>query len=111
MTLHRSPVWRHLRRFSGVQLCGSLLPNNEEQRYTMRAFVVKMPSGSRYWTVLDERMDAVPVADRFLRELRFGRDRAESTTKAYAGAVALYLRWCSRSDRAGPSPHPRSVCS
>jgi len=65
----------------------------------MRAFVVKMPSGSRYWTVLDERMDAVPVADKFLRELRFGRDRAESTTKTYAGAVALHLRWCSRTDR------------
>lgn len=65
----------------------------------MRAFVVKMPSGSRYWTVLDERMDAVAVADKFLRELRFGRDRAESTTKTYAGAVALYLRWCSRTDR------------
>jgi site-specific recombinase XerD len=65
----------------------------------MRAFVVKMPSGSRYWTVLDEQLDVVPVADRFLRELRFGRDRAESTTKTYAGAVALYLRWCSRTGR------------
>jgi site-specific recombinase XerD len=53
-----------------------------------------MPSGSRYWTVLDEAMNVVPVADRYLRELRFGRDRAESTTKAYAGAIALFLRWC-----------------
>lgn len=53
-----------------------------------------MPSGSRYWTVLDEAMDVVPVADRYLRELRFGRDRAESTTKAYAGGIALFLRWC-----------------
>jgi site-specific recombinase XerD len=44
--------------------------------------------------VLDEAMDVVPVADRYLRELRFGRDRAESTTKAYAGAIALFLRWC-----------------
>ncbi|MGH3222189.1 MAG: tyrosine-type recombinase/integrase [Streptosporangiaceae bacterium] len=60
----------------------------------MRPFRVQMPSGSRYWTVLDEAMDVVPVADRYLRELRFGRDRAESTTKAYAGAIALFLRWC-----------------
>ena len=65
----------------------------------MQAFVVRMPSGSRYWTVLDDQMDAVPVADRFLRELRFGRQRAESTTKSYAVAVALYLRWCRRTGR------------
>ena len=60
----------------------------------MRSFRVEMPSGSRYWTVLDEAMDVVPVADRYLRELRFGRDRAEETTKAYAGGIALFLRWC-----------------
>jgi hypothetical protein len=45
-----------------------------------------MPSGSQYWTVLTDELSAHPVADRFLRDLRFGRDRAESTTKAYAGA-------------------------
>jgi integrase/recombinase XerD len=60
----------------------------------LRPFRVQMPSGSGYWTVLDEAMDVVPVADRYLRELRFGRDRAESTTKTYAGAIALFLRWC-----------------
>jgi integrase/recombinase XerD len=53
-----------------------------------------MPWGSRYWTVLDDEMDVVPVADRYLRELRFGRDRAESTTKVYAGGIALFLEWC-----------------
>ncbi|NUQ95379.1 MAG: site-specific integrase [Streptomyces sp.] len=58
-----------------------------------------MPSGSRYWTVLDERWEPVPVADRFLRELRFGRDRAESTTEAYARSVALFLRWCRQTGR------------
>jgi integrase/recombinase XerD len=58
-----------------------------------------MPSGSRYWTVLDEAMDVVPVADRYLRELRFGRDRAESTTKVYAGGIALFLRWCAATGR------------
>ena len=65
----------------------------------LRAFRVLMPSGSQYWTVLDDAMDVVPVADRYLRELRFGRDRAESTTKSYAGGVALFLRWCEATGR------------
>ncbi|MFI0264798.1 hypothetical protein ACH4OW_38060 [Streptomyces sp. NPDC017056] len=60
----------------------------------VRAFPVVMPSGQRYWTVLDDDLEVVPVADRWLRNLRFGRDRAELTTKTYAGGVALYLRWC-----------------
>jgi integrase/recombinase XerD len=63
----------------------------------MRAFPVRLPSGARYWTVLDEALAVVPVADGFLRQVRFGRDGAESTTKAYAGAIALFLRWCDRS--------------
>jgi integrase len=58
-----------------------------------------MPSGSRYWTVIDDGLGVVPVADRYLRELRFGRDKAESTTKSYAGGVALFLRWCRRTGR------------
>ncbi|HSL38079.1 MAG TPA: tyrosine-type recombinase/integrase [Arthrobacter sp.] len=49
--------------------------------------------------MLDEELRVVPFADSFLRHVRFGRDGAESTTKAYAGAVALFLRWCSRSGR------------
>ena len=39
------------------------------------------------------------VADGFLRRQRFGRDGAESTTKAYAHAIALFLRWCARTGR------------
>jgi integrase len=31
--------------------------------------------------------------------VRFGRDGAESTTKAYAGGIALFLRWCARTGR------------
>jgi site-specific recombinase XerD len=65
----------------------------------MRAFPVRMPSGVCYWTVLDEGMVVVGVADAFLRHVRFGRDGAESTTKAYAGGIALFLRWCQRSGR------------
>ena len=54
----------------------------------MRAFPVRLPSGQRYWTVLDEDLQVVAVADGFLRHQRFGRDGAESTTKAYAHAIA-----------------------
>lgn len=65
----------------------------------MRAFPVVMPSGQKYWTVLDDDLEIVPVADHWLRNLRFGRNRAELTTKAYAGGVALYLRWCGATGR------------
>ncbi|HEX6077443.1 MAG TPA: tyrosine-type recombinase/integrase [Micromonosporaceae bacterium] len=65
----------------------------------MRAFPVRLPSGQRYWTVLDDDLRVVAVADAFLRHLRFGRDCAESTTKAYANAAALFLRWCARTGR------------
>src|SRR5229473_2460446 len=65
----------------------------------MRAFPVRLPSGVRYWTVLDEDLAVVAVADAFLRQLRFGRDGAESTTRAYAGAIALFFRWCARTGR------------
>ncbi len=60
----------------------------------MDAFLVRMPSGVRYWTVVDDELRPVPAADAYLRHVRFGRDDAESTTKSYAGAVALYLTWC-----------------
>src|SRR5438034_3940072 len=65
----------------------------------MRAFPVRLPSGARYWTVLDEDLAIVPVADGFLRQVRFGRDGAESTTKSYAHSIALFLRWCARTGR------------
>ena len=65
----------------------------------MRAFAVRLPSGDRYWTVLDDELCVVPEADAFLREVRFGRDGSELTTKAYAGGIALFLRWCGRTGR------------
>lgn len=60
----------------------------------MRAFPVRMPSGVRYWTVVDSELRTVPTADAYLKHVRFGRDGAESTTKSYATSIALYLRWC-----------------
>src|SRR6266487_4499568 len=65
----------------------------------VRAFMVRLPSGARYWTVLDEDLAVVPAADSFLRQVRFGRDGAESTTRAYAGSLVLFLRWCARTGR------------
>jgi integrase/recombinase XerD len=65
----------------------------------MRAFPVRLPSGARYWTVLDEKLAVVEEADAFLRHIRFGRDGSELTTRSYAGAIALFLRWCHRSGR------------
>jgi integrase/recombinase XerD len=65
----------------------------------VRAFPLKLPSGQRYWTVIDDDLQVVDVADAFLRHQRFGRDGAESTTKAYAHAIVLFLRWCRCSGR------------
>ncbi|MGW3832774.1 tyrosine-type recombinase/integrase [Streptomyces microflavus] len=65
----------------------------------MKAFPVDLPSGHRYWTVLDDDLRVVPIADQWLRFLRFGRSRAELTTKSYAGGLALYFRWCSETGR------------
>jgi len=48
----------------------------------MRAFPVSLPSGARYWTVLDEDLVVVAVADGFLRHVRFGRGGAEATTRS-----------------------------
>jgi integrase/recombinase XerD len=65
----------------------------------MRAFLVRLPSSVRYWTVVDDGYRVVRVADEFLQHLRLGRDVAESTTKSYAEALALYPRWCEQASR------------
>jgi len=65
----------------------------------VRAFPVRLPSGVRYWTVLDEDLLVVEEADAFLRHVRFGRDGSELTTRSYAGSLALFLRWCARTGR------------
>ena len=59
----------------------------------MGAFPVRPPSGTdhRYWTVLDDELGVVAVADSFLWQLRLGRDGSELTTKAYACGIALFL--------------------
>src|SRR5215469_18878297 len=103
MTLHEPVPGGVLRRVSlGVVLVAgrcSCSPAVRSGRSRMRAFPVRLPSGARYWTVLDEDLAVVAVADGFLRQVRFGRDGAESTTKSYAHSIALFLRWCARTGR------------
>jgi hypothetical protein len=69
---------------------------HEIEVWRLRAFLVRLPSGVRYWTVLDEDLVVVGEADAFLRQVRFGRDGSELTTRSYAGGIALFLRWCRR---------------
>ena len=49
--------------------------------------------------MLDDELAVVGEADVFLRHVRFGRDGSELTTRAYAGGIALFLRWCKRTGR------------
>ena len=65
----------------------------------MRAFRVQLPDGAAYWTVLDDQLAVVAEADEYLRQVRFGQNGAELTTKSYSGAIALYLVWCLRTGR------------
>src|SRR5258708_3360817 len=91
-----------LRVSRGVALVAgrcSCSPARDRKDHKMRAFPVRLPSGARYWTVVDEDLVVVPAADGFLRQVRFGRDGAESTTKSYAHSIALFLRWCARTGR------------
>lgn len=64
-----------------------------------RAFRVELPGGRGYWTVVDDEYAKVAVADQFLYDLRFGSDRAESTTRVYAGELARFLAWCAGTGR------------
>lgn len=65
----------------------------------MRGLRVELTDTLAYWTVVDDGWQLVPSADAFLRHLRVGTDRAEGTTRSYAGDLALFLRWCDTTDR------------
>lgn len=65
-------------------------------QFVCRSFRVELPDGRAYWTVVDGDYAKIAVADRFLFDLRFGRDRAESTTRVYAGELAGFFCWCAR---------------
>ena len=59
-----------------------------------RPFQVRLPSGDRYWTVVDLAYRPVAEADEWLLHVRLGRDCAESTTEAYARSLGLFWDWC-----------------
>ena len=65
----------------------------------MRSLRVELTDTLAYWTVVDENWVPVPTADAYLRHLRLGADRAEGTTRIYAGDLACYLDWCEASGR------------
>lgn len=65
----------------------------------MQALRVALTETFGYWTVVDDAWRPVPIADSFLRHLRVGADRAEGTTRSYAGDLALFLGWCRSTDR------------
>ncbi len=95
-----------LRWFSmGVALvAGSRSAIDFERGHGVRAFLVRLPSGQRYWTVLDADLQVVEVADGFLRHQRFGRDGAGVHDEEPTRAIALFLRWCGWRCRArGPA--------
>ena len=54
---------------------------------------VDLPSGLRYWSVLDSRFELVPVFDRFLFEERFARGRSDKTTAQYASGLVAFASW------------------
>ena len=65
----------------------------------MQSLRVALTETLAYWTVVDDDWRPVPVADAYLRHLRLGADRAEGTTRSYAGDLACYLSWCERTGR------------
>lgn len=65
----------------------------------MKSLRVELTDTLAYWTVVDDDWVPVPVADAYLRHLRLGADRAEGTTRTYAGDLACYLGWCEASGR------------
>ena len=72
-----------------------------------RSFPVRLPSGVRYWTVIGPDYRPVTEVDDYLLHSRLGADAAESTSQAYATALALFLEWTSSlgKDWREASPH------
>jgi integrase/recombinase XerD len=54
---------------------------------------VDLPSGERYWSVVDERFELVAMFDAFVFEERFGRGRSEATTAQHASALVEFAGW------------------
>ena len=81
---------------SGFRPSVAVLPSSSARFSPLR---VVLPGGLAYWTVVDEKYELADAADGFLRDLRFGADRTESTTRLYASELALFLDWATGSGR------------
>src|ERR1017187_5395659 len=62
--------------------------------HRVRAFMVRLPSGAGYWTVLDEDLAVVAAADAFLRQGRVRPGRG-------AAYVGLFMTWLLPAGRGG----------
>ncbi len=58
----------------------------------VRSTTALLPNGRRTWTVVDHAGEPIDEVDVWLRYLR-SVDSADNTIKAYAGGIALFLRW------------------
>ncbi len=68
-------------------------------RPTAEILRVEVTDTLAYWTVLaGPTLTVVEDVDGFLCHLRFGRARAESTTKTYAGHLKRFHAWCGEHD-------------
>jgi hypothetical protein len=81
---------------SGFRPSVAVSPSSSARLSALR---VLLPGGLAYWTVVDDKYELVEAADGFLRDLRFGSDRTESTTRLYASELALFLDWATASGR------------
>ncbi len=87
---------RTVGRVSGLRLSVAAAPSSD---VSFRSLRIVLPGGLAYWTVVNDGYEIVEAPDAFLRDLRFGADRTESTTKLYASELALFLDWVARSER------------
>jgi integrase/recombinase XerD len=69
------------------------------QKEPVRVLRIALTESFGYFTVVDDTWAPVPIVDAFLRHLRVGVDRAEGTTRSYAGDLVLFLGWCSSTGR------------
>src|SRR5450755_2149723 len=81
---------------SGFRPSVAVAPSSSARFSALR---VVLPGGLAYWTVVDDKYELAWAADAFLRDLRFGADRTESTTRLYASELALFLDWATASGR------------
>jgi integrase/recombinase XerD len=62
---------------------------------------VDLPSGLRYWSVVDDEFTVVRAFDGFLFEERFSRGRSEKTTAQYASGLVEFGSWAAERDLLG----------